>query len=118
MGFWGLFKSDRKLNSFAFYEAEDHCFPEVFFDVSLSCDASHELGKTLEKYFFAFMHKWDKWHRYSIRYICLHKVFEQEKTVRIAVDFGGCRKAIVKALIKWLRRRNLPITSITMHSDD
>ncbi len=103
---------------FLFIETEDHNFPEVYFDVSFSQSVSHELGKETEGLFFEFMQRWGRWHLYGIRYICLHKVFVETNTVRIAVDFGWCKYKIVKSLIKWLHSCNLPITEIRMHSDD
>ncbi len=113
-----LFKRSKHQNTFPFYEAEGHCFPEVYFDVSFSCAVSHKLGKETEAEFFKFMHAWERHHFYCIRFIGLHKVFENDNRVRIAVDFGECKFKIVKALIKWLRKTKLPITRVVMHSDD
>lgn len=118
MGFFDHFKNKQKQNDFTFCEAEDHCYPEVYFDVTLSTPVSHKVGKDIELEFFKFMHSWKKRHLYCIQFICLHKVLEETDTVRIAVDFGFCKPKIVKGLIKWLRRSKLPIKKVIMHSDD
>lgn len=118
MAFWGFFKRNQKLNNFIFLEAEDHCYPEVYFDVTLSAPVSHKVGKDIELEFFKFMHKWKRRRLYCIQFICLHKVFEESNTVRIAVDFGYCKPKIVQGLIEWLRITKLPIKKVVMHSDD
>ncbi len=112
-----MFGRSKRCNNFPYYEAEEYCFPEVYFDVTLDGKVSHQIGKYIEQSFFHFMHKWDKWHLYSIRYICLDKVFEETSTVRIVVDFGWCKPKIIKALVKYLRKSSLPITSVMMHSE-
>ena len=112
-----MFGCSKRRNNFTFHVAEGHCFPEVYFDVTMEGQVSHQVGKNLERSFFKFMHKWDKWHRYSIRYICLDKIFEETSTVRIAVDFGWCKQKIVKALVKHMRKSSFPITSVIMHSE-
>ncbi len=101
-----------------FREAEDNSYPQVYLDITFSVLVSHKLGKDTEKEIFNFMHSWNRHHRYSIRYICLDKVFEDRKMVRIAVDFGYCKKGIVKSLVKWLQKSSLLITGIYMHSDE
>lgn len=109
MAFWEFFKRNRKLNNFIFHEAEDHCYPEVYFDVTLSGPVSHKVGKDIEVEFFKFMHKWKRRRLYCIQFICLHKVFEESDMVRIAVDFGLCKPKAVKGLIKWLKSSKHPI---------